>query len=286
MKQFEVQSNKNPTFQTVTGLTNTTWDSENVVPSRGATEGQLAQVYTVLKDVKDYLDENGCTDDPWEYIKQQVEELEQKQEECCGTDWSANVTQNIYERLEDLEDQIEECCTIDHSETATTNILSKLTELETQIEECCNLDHGETAITNILDRLDELEAQIEECCNKASQAYTGAGTCDGNVITVSFAWNGSNPLQDGGKATAVSADSERAIAGFYFLVRNVNTGLYYRSATANGGDWTWTIDANGNVTAASGGGSMNFSNTIVAVDANGCEGSINVDLPYNRAIGG
>lgn len=254
MKQYEVKSNLNPTFNTVTGLTNTTFDPENVVNGRGASEGQLHQVYLLYKKLKDWLDENGCSDDPYQIIRDKIDEVVAKQEECCD-----NPQDSVVQTLRD-----------------------RLTAIEGTQNECCGATSGDDdGLEDLRNRLAALEAKIEEACG--CNSYTGMGTCDGNVITVSFAWNGINPFQDGGKATAVSANSERQIAGFYFLVRNVDTGMYYRSATAYGGDFTWSIDANGNV-IASAGSTMRMSSTIVAVDANGCEGTINVDLPRGNAV--
>lgn len=232
MKRFKLTLSDNPVFQTVTGLTNTTFDGTNVVESRGATEGQLLAVYNTYQEIKTFLDENGCNDDTYAYLRQ------------------------------------------------------KVNELETRIEQCCTVDHGEQDVSAIVARIDELEARIEECCNKSCiGGNTGSLTCDGNTITVSVLFNGPNPLVDGGKATAVSSMSDHNIVGYYFLVRNVQTGLYYKSATGkSSGDFGWSIGADGTM-QASANTYAPYSNIIVAVDDHGCEGSIQVMLPGgNTAI--
>lgn len=229
--RYEIDFSSNPTFNTVIGLTNTTFDIENIVSGRGATEDQLAYVYGLIKALQDWLDENGCSDDPYIQIRQKVDELEAAINECCGNDQSV--------------------------------------------------------ILNVLrQRIDDLEARIDEGCNND---YSGdTSNCDGNVITVSFGWNG-DPFTDGGQATAVSADTSRQIIGYQFLVYDTHTGIYRRSSVANGGDWRWTISSSGSVTAShvgAGEGLLPFAKEIIAIDSQGCEGGVAVSLPRSNAVGG
>ncbi len=212
--RYEIDFSDNPVFNTVIGLTNITLDLENIVVNRGATEGQLRELYNLL------------------------------------------------------------------------------ISLQTQIDECCAEDHSQATTNDILAKLDDLEARIEECCNR--NCYEGGGGegggCDGNVITVSFGWNG-DPFTDGGKATAVSADSSRQIAAYYFLVHDNRNGIYRRSSTAFGGDFVWSIDSSGNVRASYAGAvgpgnELVFAKEIIAVDAQGCEGGTPISLPIGHGVGG
>lgn len=235
MKQFELDFSDDPSFNTVVDLSNRTFDGTNIVSGRGATEDQLLIVYNKIKELQDWIDENGCTDDPCSYIRQQIEEL------------------------------------------------------AIRIEACCNTDHSEGVTQQLMDKLDDLEARIEGCCNRNPyEEGGGGGGCDGNVITVSFGWNGTNPFADGGQATAVSADTSRQIAAYYFLVYDGRNGIYRRSSTAFGGDWVWSINSSGSVTASHAGAvgpgnELVSAKEIIAVDAQGCEGGTPISLPISHA---
>lgn len=209
--RYEIDFSDNPVFNTVTGLTNTTLNLENIVANRGATEGQLRELYNLL------------------------------------------------------------------------------ISLQTQIDECCGEDHSQNITNDILAKLDDLEARIEGCCNN-NPYEGGGGGCDGNVITVSFAWNG-DPFTDGGQATAVSADSSRQIVAYYFLVYDNRNGIYRRNSAAFGGDWVWSISSAGSVTASYAGAvgpgnELVFAKEIIAVDSQGCEGGTPISLPIGHAVGG
>lgn len=250
MKQFDFDAARNAVFNTVTGLTNTTFDPENVVPNRGATEGQLKSVSDIIIELRNFLDEQGC-DDPWAYIKQKVDELEAAQQSCCETDWGQGATEAVTQRLN---------------------------ELEAQIEGCCTQDHGEQDIQQILDRIDGLEAQINDCCNRTCyDSGSGEGpynpqSCPGNTVTVSFGWNGANPFQSGGTATAVSSGGA-SIAGYYLLA--MMNGVPTKVSTSN----QWSINGSGNVQWNSSGWGNGYPIGIVAVDSNGCEGYTYVSFP-------
>lgn len=209
--RYEIDFSDNPIFNSVSGLTNTTLNLENIVVNRGATEGQLRELYNLL------------------------------------------------------------------------------ISLQTQIDECCAEDHSQATTDDILARLDDLEARIEGCCNR-NPYEGGGGGCDGNVITVSFGWNG-DPFTDGGQATAVSADSSRQIVAYYFLVYDNRNSIYRRSSTAFGGDWVWSISSTGSVTASHAGAvgpgnELIFAKEIIAVDSQGCEGGTPISLPISHAVGG
>lgn len=59
-KTYRARIVPNPTFQTVRGLTNRTFDPENIVADRGATEDQLLAVYNRHKELSDWIDQNMC----------------------------------------------------------------------------------------------------------------------------------------------------------------------------------------------------------------------------------
>lgn len=226
MKTFEQDFKTNPSFNTVTGLTNTTFDPENYVANRGATEGQIKIVHDMIKALQDWLDEFGCSDDPYAIIKAKVDELEAAIDVCCG-------------------------------------------------------NQQDTVIQLLNDRLDALEQAITDCCEGGGST----STCDGNKITVSYSWNGPNPLADGGKATATSSITGRNIVSFHFLAREGNVYIKTPQASGVGPDWGWTIDSSGNMRASSGTWSGRYAVAIVATDEQGCEGMIPITLP-GGAVGG
>lgn len=84
--RYEINFSDNPVFNTVTGLINTTFNSENVVVDRGATEGQLRELYNLVDSLQSQIDE------------------------CCDRDHSQATTNNILGKLDDLQERIEGCC--------------------------------------------------------------------------------------------------------------------------------------------------------------------------------
>lgn len=116
MKRFELNLAANPAFNTVTGLTNTTFDPNDIVSGRGATEDQLKVVGDNVQAINDYLDEFGCSDCDEQYagVRATLDALQAAQEECCD---NRATQENIDALIADLRD--------------------KLNELEARIEECC-----------------------------------------------------------------------------------------------------------------------------------------------------
>lgn len=253
MKTFEQDFKTNPSFNTVTGLTNTTFDPNNVVSGRGATEDQVKFVHDMIKALQDWLDENGCSDDPYAIIRQKIDEVEAAIDVCC-----ANPQDTLIQML--------------------TN---RLNQLETDMNTCCQA-MDDNAYQMLVDRLDALEQSIEDCC-KGGSASTD--TCDGNVITVSYTWNGPNPLADGGTATATSSISGRSIVSYHFLVSEGGVKVKSSHGSGVGPDWGWTIDSSGNMTATSGTWSGKYAIAIIATDDHGCEGITPITLP-GGAVGG
>lgn len=250
MKQFDVTDSRNPVYNTVTGLINTTFDPTNVVINRGASEGQVKYVYDLIKALQDWLDENGCSDDPYAIIRQKVDELEEAIGICC-----ANPQDRLIQMLTD-----------------------RLNALQTAQEECCQA-MTDTVYQELVARMDALEDSIENGCQSDTPV---TDTCDGNIITVSFSWN--NVSRTSGQATASSSMSDHNIVGYYFLAKN--NGVYYKSATAGMGDFGYTINASGQVQMYSTPTRI-LADTIVAVDNKGCEGTIYIGPLYTGfAVGG
>lgn len=252
MKFIREELSQNPTFNTVVGLSNTSFDPENFIANRGATEGQIKVVHDMIKALQDWLDENGCSDDPYAIIKAKVDQLEAAIDECCGNPQDTLI-QMLNDRMDDIEAAMDTCCRA----------------------------MDDNAYQMLVDRLDELEAKIEESCQCGTIAGYTPGECDGNTITVSFEWNGSNPFTDGGKATAVSADPNREIAGYFLLVAN-GPGLYSKTSTYG----NWSIDGNGNVQGRSGSSAAGLIVGVGASDTQGCEGFIAANFPTGFPIGG
>lgn len=86
--RYEIDFSDDPVFNTVSGLTNITFDINNIVSGRGATEDQLAYVYGLIKALQDWLDENGCDSDPYgpmiTELENRINELEQQILDCCS----------------------------------------------------------------------------------------------------------------------------------------------------------------------------------------------------------
>lgn len=202
-KTYRARIVPNPTFQTVRGLTNRTFDPDNVVSDRGATEDQLLAVYNRHMELSDWIDQNMCH------------------------------------------------------------------------------NNQDAVVQVLIDRLDALETRLGNC-----YAVNGGASSadDDNEITVSFAWNGPAPFTDGGKATGFSADPERTIASYWFLVYDRGGDVYIKSRVASGGAFVWSIDNSGNVTASTNGTVGNSAKGIVAVDSQGCEGMVPVTLPHAVGI--
>lgn len=83
--RYEIDFSDDPKFNTVSGLINTTFDIENVVIHRGATEGQLSQLANLINA------------------------LETRIEGCCNRDTSDEVLQYIIDKLDELEALLANC---------------------------------------------------------------------------------------------------------------------------------------------------------------------------------
>lgn len=102
VKRFKLALTKNPSFNTVVGLVNTTFDPENVVSDRGATEGQIKFVHDKIAELQAWLDENGCSNDPYQILCDKLSELEANIDECCANPQDS-IVQELSNRLTALE---------------------------------------------------------------------------------------------------------------------------------------------------------------------------------------
>lgn len=116
MKRFKLNLTVNPTFSTVTGLTNKTFNPDNIVSGRGATEDQLKVVGDNVQAINDYLDEFGCSDCDEQYagVRATLDALQAAQEECCDNRATQEnidaLIADLRDKLYALEARIEECC--------------------------------------------------------------------------------------------------------------------------------------------------------------------------------
>ena len=116
MKRFKLNLSTNPTFSTVTGLTNKTFNPDNIVSGRGATEDQLKVVGDNVQAINDYLDEFGCSDCDEQYagVRATLDALQAAQEECCDNRATQEnidaLIADLRDKLDALEARIEECC--------------------------------------------------------------------------------------------------------------------------------------------------------------------------------
>lgn len=238
MKRYKLDLSNNPSFNTVIGLTNRTFDGSTIVQGRGATEDQLLVVYNKIKEVADFLEESGCSDDPFDLIKRQLDELEQAQAQCCGTDWSADVTQSMFERMADLEDRIQTCCTVDHGAVDIQNILDRIDALEQQVISCCN--ELDTRVQNVVNNLRVYEKD-ENVGRRTDTGPAPGTTCDQNAVLVSYtldlsgAWvGGVDQPKVVGQVNANVVDPNISIDRYYFTVKTSDDVPFARANPSPG----------------------------------------------------
>lgn len=224
-QEYELDFTRNPVFQTVTGLTNTTFDPLGIVANRGASEGQLKEIYNMARALAEWFNNNsGASDEMFAVMQNKLDEVVGLTQDCGDNEQSNALLNAIWTKLEAVETQVQAC---------------------------------------------------------AQQPCFGSGTdgADGSVVTVSFSWNGADPIADGGTASATAAMTDHNITGFYFLCRDSTSGLYYRSEIANGGDYTWNINTTTGAVTATAGTTARYAHVIVAADDHGNEGMCLVELP-------
>lgn len=129
---YDLAISKNPSFSTVQGLTNKTWDPENVpiVSGRGATEDQLQVVDGKIEELSQNVPE--CTDDPFTHIEQRVRTIEDAFENCSDDPWSI-----VRTRLDQLQTQQVNCCNIPQDEFVAL-AKAKINECIAALQNCCD----------------------------------------------------------------------------------------------------------------------------------------------------
>lgn len=255
MKRFKLNLSTNATFNTVTGLTNKTFNPDNIVSGRGATEDQLKVVGDNVQTINDYLDEFGCSDCNEQYagVRATLDALQAAQEECCENRVTpenlSGLIDNVQQRLDELQAAQEECC-----------------------DRAVSQENLDALIQDLRDKLNELEARIEECCCTCFDGGGGGGNnCDGSEITVTMSWD-PNPIANGGQINATSSGSA-PITFYYFLVKS-SADVWIPMGTIEYIGKQYSVNGTtGHVTVSSTGGFGHYSGVAIgARDSNGCEG--------------
>lgn len=103
-----------PEFRSVSGLENLTFDGENIVSGRGATEDQLKVLWDKYLAVKAEVEalENNPQDAIVQEINERMDTLETLIEQGCESfsPSESQVFQTLQDRVDALELQVEECC--------------------------------------------------------------------------------------------------------------------------------------------------------------------------------
>lgn len=128
--EYNVKISRDPDFQTVNSLTNKTWDPDNIVSGRGATEDQLQVVDGKIQEVIENMPE--CTDDPWTHIEGRVRRIEEAFENCSDDPWTI-----VRTRLDQLEERQTNCCNIPQDE-AIALMKAKINECIAALNNCCD----------------------------------------------------------------------------------------------------------------------------------------------------
>lgn len=128
--EYNVKISRDPDFQTVNSLTNKTWDPDNIVSGRGATEDQLQVVDGKIQEVIENMPE--CTDDPFTHIEGRVRRIEEAFENCSDDPWTI-----VRTRLDQLEERQTNCCNIPQDE-AIALMKAKINECIAALNNCCD----------------------------------------------------------------------------------------------------------------------------------------------------
>ena len=196
--EYEFDFENNPRFNTVLDLSNRTFDPENFVSGRGATEDQLKYMWDVYEEIHEVVQAEECDDDPYSLLVQRVTELEERQKVCCDNPQSGIIAA-YNNRIDGLEARQTACCNNEGATiTAVFNqIQSRLTQLESKMEGHCNstMVGNETPLTN------------------AQSAAVGG---------FSLNWNAANNT-----GQVVYTKNNAGDAASYFFLTEMNNGLYY-----------------------------------------------------------
>lgn len=166
---YDIEISKNPSFQTVSGLTNKTWDPETVpiVSGRGATEDQLQVVNDRITDVIKNMPP--CDDDPFTHLRGRVDQMEEDLSNC-----SDDAFAKLRERVDRIETEFKDC-----SDNPFMIVAARLDEMEARQITCCEFNQ-DTAIAVLQNRIADLEAIAQNCCSPQYEqqiAQIVANTC-------------------------------------------------------------------------------------------------------------
>lgn len=153
--RYKLRIDENPQFQTVGSLTNRTWDPDNIVSGRGATEDQLQAVDGKIVELSESIPT--CTDDPFTHLEGRVSQIEQAFADC-----SDDVYVQIRDRVDRIQQGFEDC-----SDDPWTTVKTRLDQLEQQQINCCNIPQDE-AIAVMKAKINECIAALQACCDNVT----------------------------------------------------------------------------------------------------------------------
>lgn len=166
---YDIEISKNPSFQTVSGLTNKTWDPETVpiVSGRGATEDQLQVVNDRITDVIENMPP--CDDDPFTHLRGRVDQMEEDLSNC-----SDDAFLQLRERVDRIQNEFKDC-----SDDPFMIVTARLDQMEARQITCCEFNQ-DAAIAVLQNRIADLEALTQNCCSDQYEqqiAQIVANTC-------------------------------------------------------------------------------------------------------------
>lgn len=129
---YKLRISQNPNFNTVQGLTNRTWDPENVpvVSGRGATEDQLQVVDERIVNLSQNVPT--CTDDPFTHLEGRVSQMEEAFANCSDDPWVI-----VNQRLTELQNRQTTCCNIPQDDFIAL-ARAKINEIIAAVNTCCD----------------------------------------------------------------------------------------------------------------------------------------------------
>ena len=195
--EYELDFENNPRFNTVLDLSNRTFDPENFVSGRGATEDQLKYMWDVYEEIHEVVQA-----DPYSLLVQRVTELEERQKVCCDNPQSGIIAA-YNSRMDELEARQIACCNNEGATITTVfnQIQARLTQLEQRMNECC----GRTFVGN-----DVPYSEVQECVNSTSSISVTWPSTSGGTGQIQF---------------SPSSGSQQTATRYYF-VSEMSNGLY------------------------------------------------------------
>lgn len=153
--KYKLKIDQNPNFQTVRSLTNRTWDPENIVSGRGATEDQLQVVDGKITELSETIPV--CSDDPFTHIEQRVRIIEEAFADCSDDPFL-----HLRDRVDRIDEAFEDC-----SDDPWMTVRGRLDQLEAQQTNCCNFDQ-DAAIVVMKAKINECIAALQNCCDSVT----------------------------------------------------------------------------------------------------------------------